>query len=63
MSVETVRAAHAGLRGPGRRRRWAGRAAVTRGRGRLAVTPLDAVASMTGVADLPARTAAEERYT
>lgn len=61
MSVETVRAAHAGLRGPGRRRRWAG-AAVTRGRGRVAVTPVDATASVTGVADFPARTAVEERY-
>jgi uncharacterized membrane protein YbhN (UPF0104 family) len=59
MSVETVRAAHAGLRGPGRRRRWAG---VTRGRGRVAVTPVDATASVPGVADFPARTAVAERY-
>lgn len=59
MSVETVRAAHAGLRGPGRRRRWAG---VTRGRGRVAVTPVDATASVLGVADFPARTAVAERY-
>lgn len=62
MSVETVRAAHAGLRGPGRRRRWAGREAVTRVRGRVAVTPVDATASVTGMADFSARTAMEERY-
>ncbi|WUE94895.1 flippase-like domain-containing protein [Streptomyces sp. NBC_00490] len=59
MSVETVRAAHAGLRGPGRRRRWAG---VTRGRGRVAVTPVDATAPVRGMAGFPARTAVEERY-
>ncbi|KKD09769.1 hypothetical protein TN53_00260 [Streptomyces sp. WM6386] len=59
MSVETVRAAHAGLRGPGRRRRWAG---VSRGRGRVAVTPVDATASVLGVAGFPARTAVAERY-
>lgn len=59
MSVETVRAAHAGRRGPGRRRRWAGRTVV---RGRVAVTPVEATVSVTGVAAFSAGTAAEERY-
>lgn len=60
MNVETVRAAHAGLRGPGRRRRWAGGAMPTRGRVR--VTPVEATVTVTGVAGFPAGTAMTERY-